>query len=101
MTAAAMHARQLAIRAALGASRRRLLLHLFVPSSTTTQGIFAAVAAGSAWLALRQLDASGSDAWLSLAGAAAAAMTAVLAAMIFVARAIHEDRLRDWLADRQ
>ncbi len=101
MTAAAMHARQLAIRAALGASRRRLLLHLFVPSSTTTQGIFAAVAAGSAWLALRQLDASGSDAWLSLAGAAAAAMTAVLAAMIFVARAVREERLRDWLADRQ
>ncbi|MBI2399352.1 MAG: hypothetical protein HYV17_16320 [Xanthomonadales bacterium] len=101
MTAAAMHARQLAIRAALGASRRRLLLHLFVPASATTRGVFAAIAAGSAWLALRQLNASGGDAWLSLVGAAAAAASAVSAAMIFVARSIREDRLRDWLAERQ
>ena len=51
--------------------------------------------------ALRQLNASGGDAWLSLVGAAAAAASAVSAAMIFVARSIREDRLRDWLAERQ
>lgn len=93
-------ARSLAIRSAVGATRGRLLLLLFVPSGSAARVVLATLVALAIWLALQRFVLDATDLGIVILGAMIAAATCVAAGIAFVMRGITEDRLRGWLANR-
>lgn len=100
LSAAELMARALAIRSALGASRRRLLLLLFFPAQPKVRLAAILLLAIACLGALRQFEFEAPDLSLSLLAASLAVVACVATGLAFVMRSVSETRLRDWLANR-